>query len=83
MSLEILRKGDGWVQFVYSDDSIKFFRTTLDIQLLNSLNISIPEGLLYDMDRNEFVAIPDNVVITITKERPRVDELNEYINRFI
>lgn len=82
--VNILLNGDGWVSFVYPDQSRKVFRTTLNQNLLKSLGITQGSSTLYDLDREEHVKIPKNVVTYISKDKPKFDRsVDEFVNRFI
>lgn len=82
-SLDILKSGDGWVKFTYPDSSIKLLRTTLNTEFIHSMNVDLKEGYLLDLDRMEQFKIPHNASVTITSDKPELDEINEFASRFI
>ena len=85
MSVDILREGDGWVIFQYPDESKVFFRTTLNEQVLSKIPGGSRPDMLYDLDRFCWRSFPANpeVRLDIQKDRPVVEEVDEFVNSFI
>lgn len=79
--LDIIKNGIGWITIVYPDGSKRKFRTTLNQEYLFDLGIGDLNECLYDIDRKELVVLEGE--ITITKEKPQLDEFNEYINKYL
>ena len=81
--LETLYEGFGWITLEYSDGTKKVFRTTLNEKILNDNNIAVYADRLFDFDKKEYVDLDENATLNITKEKPELDEVNEFANRFI
>lgn len=79
--VEILKNSIGWVTINYSDGSKRAFRTTLNEEYLTELGVEELGECLYDIDRKELVELTGN--IAISKEKPVLDEFNDYINRYL
>lgn len=79
--LDVIKNGIGWITIIYPDGSKRKFRTTLNQEYLFDLGIGDLNECLYDIDRKELVVLEGE--ITISKEKPQLDEFNEYINKYL
>lgn len=76
--IDLLKEGIAWVTIDYGDGTKRIFRTTLNEGLLKEFGISKLEDNLYDINRKELVSLEGQ--ISISKDKPKLDELNAFIN---
>lgn len=81
--LDLLKTGFGWITLTYNDGSKKILKTTLNNELLNKEGVALVEDSLYDFIKKEYVKLPENATLEVTKEKPELNEVNEFANRFI
>lgn len=79
--VEFLKSNIGWVTINYSDGSKRLFRTTLNEEYLKELGVEELGEDLYDIDRKCLVELTGS--INLSKEKPVLDEFNDYINRYL
>ena len=82
--LEILKQGKGWVEMTYPDNTVRLFQTTLNIEILKreaQQDIVTFDDGLYDLERHEIVPLDGQVVIH--KDKPKLGDINAFINQFI
>lgn len=76
--IDLLKEGIAWVTIDYGDGTERVFRTTLNEELLKEFGINKLEDNLYDINRRELVALEGQ--IKISKDKPKLNELNAFIN---
>ena len=81
--LDILYEGFGWITLEYCDGTKKIIKTTLNEKILNENNVAVYADGLYDFNKNEYIELDENAVLSVTKDKPELDEVNEFANRFI
>ena len=81
--LEILKEGFGWITLTFSDGSKKILKTTLNTEILNNNGVALMEDKVYDFEKKEYTVLPENASLEVTEEKPKLDEVNEFANRFI
>ncbi len=79
--VDILKSSIGWITIIYEDGSKRIFRTTLNEEYLKELGVTDLGECLYDIDRKVLVELTGN--ISVSKEKPILDEFNAYINRYL
>lgn len=81
--INTLKTGFGFVSYTYSDGSKLVFRTTLNTELLLDEGVKIKSTELYDFDRKKIIAIPSDITILISKERPDMTEVDKFANLYL
>ncbi len=79
--MERLLEKECWVVMTYADGSKHKFRTTLNEQILREYGVTDLGECLYNVDRNKLEEI--NGTIDVFDSEPKLDNTNEYINRFL
>ena len=85
MEISDLFKSIGWITFRYPDGSKKYFRTTLDPEILDKIPGERVGNAMYDLDKFKWHVLPSNpeVELQVTKDLPEVSEVDKFVHRFI
>lgn len=86
LSIRYLATSIGWICFTYPDGTAKFFRTTLNPEILGEeLKKSPGKGYLYDLDQLRWTNYPtdSDIVVSVSDSKPDMGELMNFVNRFI
>lgn len=85
LALSYLKSNIGWLIFSYPDDSKRYIRTTLNEEILQSVENTRQPNCLYDLDKHRWVTLPTNqeVKLEVSDTRPEIGVLMEYVNKFI
>ncbi len=82
--LNKLKEGIVWVEMIYSDNTRKLFRSTLNVEILKELTqsdlLNLEDGL-YDIDKKKMVALEGS--IKVHENKVELNEIDAFIGRFI
>ena len=76
--LKLLQKDFAYVSFTFSDGSVQVILTTLSTELYNEEGVIMREDMFYDFWKERYVAPPADATLTITREKPELDEVNRF-----
>ena len=81
--LDIIKNGVGYVKLTYPDSSIVMFKTTINTDLLLRMQIILPAGYLYNIDKKCFVPYTSECKIDVSADKFELEGVHEFANRFI
>ena len=81
--IKILQDGIGYVVLIYTDSSKRIIRTTINAKILLENNAIYKEGHLYDLDHKEQVPYTQQNHVEVYKERPELEGVDWFVNKFI
>lgn len=84
-TLEWLKENIGWVLFTYPDGSQRVVRTTKSGSLLEGVMKDKKPMTIYDLDKLKWVKLPSSsdVKVEIHDERPQLEEVSEFVSKFL
>lgn len=84
--MEILINGIGWVVLMFTDESKRVIRTTLNQNILSKLGVTARSGYLFNLDSGYYYPIREDVCdIQIFEHPPVFDDkgVNDFVSSFI